>query len=53
TFDRVYDAIEEELRLARSGQVEAIAQTAQLGTRNGVEVIRVAKALFLLQHAGE
>lgn len=53
TFDRVYDAIEEELRLARSGQVEAITQTAQLGTQRGVEVIKVAKALFLLQHAGE
>jgi hypothetical protein len=54
TFDMVYDAIDEELRAVRSAQQAVITHDiAQLGERDGVQVDAVAKALFLLQQAGD
>jgi hypothetical protein len=52
TFDSVFDAIEEELQLLRGQQAGEIRAMAKLGEHNGLSVQSVAKALYLLQHAG-
>jgi len=52
TFDRVFDSIEEELEILRGDEAAEIRQLANLGSHNGVSVMSVAKALYLLQHAG-
>lgn len=54
TFDRIYDAIEEELRIVSSAEHAAITgDIARMGIQDELSVAAVAKALFLLQHAGE
>lgn len=50
TFDVVYDAIDEELKVVRSSEQAMIEKDiAELGERDGMRVDSVAKALFLLQ----
>ncbi|GFP32077.1 hypothetical protein HKBW3S42_00382 [Candidatus Hakubella thermalkaliphila] len=54
TFDRVYDAIDEELKVVRSEQQAMIGdEIANLGERDGLRVDSVAKALFLLQQVSD
>jgi len=50
TFDVVYDAIDEELKVVRSSEQAMIEKDiAELGEREGMRVDSVAKALYLLQ----
>lgn len=50
TFDVVYDAIDEEIKVVRSSEQAMIKKDiAELGEREGMRVDSVAKALYLLQ----
>ena len=48
-FDLLYDALAPDLQTIRSDQHQAIAGIAQLGECDGLSIVRVAKALYLLQ----
>lgn len=54
TFDMVYDAINEELKVVRS-ELQAIIDNdiSQLGESDGITIAAVAKALFLVQQVGD
>ena len=52
TFDALFDAIEGELASLRGAEASEIRGMASLGSHNGVSAQAVAKALYLLQHAG-
>ncbi|MDW8103304.1 MAG: BREX system P-loop protein BrxC, partial [Anaerolineae bacterium] len=49
SLDLFYDAMQSDLEAVRSDQVRAMEEIARLGEANGLPVVRVAKALFLLQ----
>lgn len=53
TFDRVYDAISEELKAVRSEYQASISEITKAGEIEGMKLEPVAKALFLLQHVGK
>lgn len=54
TFDLVYDAISEELKVVKSNEQAIIEHDIQnLGSINNLQIASVAKALFLLQPVGE
>lgn len=48
-FDLLYDALAPDLQTIRSDQHQAIAGIAQLGECDGLHIVRVVKALYLLQ----
>jgi len=50
SLDLFYGALAPDLRAVRSEQVRALEEVAQLGEVDGLPVVRIAKALFLLQH---
>lgn len=48
-LDLFYDAMQSDLEAVRSDQVRAMGEIARLGEAEGLPIVRVAKALFLLQ----
>ncbi|RLA85546.1 MAG: BREX system P-loop protein BrxC, partial [Deltaproteobacteria bacterium] len=53
TFDRVFDAMEEEVQTLRGAEMATIKELAKLEEREKLPVQKVAKALFLLQQVGD
>jgi len=52
-LDLFYDSLKGTLSAIRSDQIMAFGEIERLGEVDGLPVVRVAKALFLLQHIGQ
>lgn len=52
TFDRIFDAMEEEVQALKSEEIAIINEIGRLKENDSLPLKKVAKALFLLQHVG-
>jgi len=53
TFDKIFDAIEQEVQALRGEEIAMIKSLAKLEEKENLPIQKVAKSLFLLQQVGE